>query len=224
MPVGARFGVLIIGAALLLGAIACALIPALRARTGRIAQGIAGLAGAAIIVVVLMVASPFSQLTSVPAGESTSGVEQSTAPASAASVTATPAPATTAPAESAPASPADALLSDIVASARSAFSECHPPTPPAVLPNGNSAERAQMIMAQTGVKEYDAATTAYTKCLGTEMDGLRSRFQGQASAQQMQSLESVRDRLNNAAVDADQAVADKFNQQIRAFNAKHKHS
>lgn len=90
----------------------------------------------------------------------------------------------------------------------SAFADCTLPPPPSKIPNGATASEQEMIAAMNTLKEYNGDVTVYLKCLDYEV-------------KQNRLAASVRDAKNNSAVTQLQAIADKFNQQVRVFKAKH---
>lgn len=89
-----------------------------------------------------------------------------------------------------------------------AFADCTLPPPPSKIPNGATASEQEMIAAMNTLKEYNGDVTVYLKCLDYEV-------------KQNRLAASVRDAKNNSAVTQLQAIADKFNQQVRVFKAKH---
>jgi hypothetical protein len=95
---------------------------------------------------------------------------------------------------------------------------CTYPTAPTKLPDGATATMAEMVAAQKAVKTFDEAITAYTACIKLEED---AQLKGdKLTAEQKKAIEAQQAQKNNAAVDEDQAIADRFNEQIRIFKAK----
>jgi hypothetical protein len=95
------------------------------------------------------------------------------------------------------------LLTSLVAisglAAGSAFAGCTEPVAVTDVPKGASASRDDMLAAQRAVKAYDTAVKAYTDCL---------QQAGDTSGK------------GNEAVDKLQKIADRFNQELRAFKEK----
>lgn len=89
-----------------------------------------------------------------------------------------------------------------------AFADCTLPPPPSKVPNGTTASEQEMVAAMNTLKEYNGDVTVYLKCLDYEV-------------RQNRMAASVRDAKNNSAVSELQSIADKFNQQVRAFKSKH---
>jgi len=84
-----------------------------------------------------------------------------------------------------------------------AFADCGSPPGDAAaqVPDGTSATRDQMVAAQKAVKAYDTAVRQYTQCLEQE---------GESGAKETQVLAK------------DQQLADRFNTELHAYEAKHK--
>ena len=89
-----------------------------------------------------------------------------------------------------------------------AFADCTLPPPPSKIPNGSTASEQEMVAAMNVLKEYNGDVSVYLKCLDYEVK--QNRMAG-----------TVRDAKNNSAVAELQSIADKFNQQVRVFKAKH---
>jgi hypothetical protein len=83
--------------------------------------------------------------------------------------------------------------------AGSAFAGCTEPAGINDVPKGASASRDDMLAAQRAVKAYDTAVKEYTECL---------QQSGDTSSK------------GNEAIDKLQKVADRFNQELRAFKEK----
>lgn len=99
-----------------------------------------------------------------------------------------------------------------------AHAACTYPSPPAQLPDGATATLAEMVAGQKAVKQFDEAVSAYTACIKLEED---AQLKGDnLTAQQKKAIETQQAQKNDAAVDQDQALADRFNEQIRIFKAK----
>jgi hypothetical protein len=106
-----------------------------------------------------------------------------------------------------------------------AYAACTYPTAPDQIPDGNTATLEQMVAAQKAVREFDQAIGAYTACLKLESDAALAQVdQGQEDAkkkeEQKKELERVQVQKHNAAVEADEALAARFNEQLKVFKAK----
>jgi hypothetical protein len=95
---------------------------------------------------------------------------------------------------------------------------CTYPTAPAKIPDGATATLAEMVAAQKAVKQFDEEINAYTACIKLEEN---TQLKGEKlTDEQKKAIEAQQAQKNNAAVDEDQAIADRFNEQIRIFKAK----
>jgi hypothetical protein len=109
-------------------------------------------------------------------------------------------------------------LAAIALAAAPAHGACSYPSAPAKIPDGATATLADMVAAQKAVKQFDEQINAYTACIKLEED---AQLKGdKVTPEQKKAIEAQQAQKNNAAVDADQALADRFNEQIRIFKAK----
>ena len=95
--------------------------------------------------------------------------------------------------------------------AQSAFAECSRPTAPD-LPDGGSSDLEAMVEGQKAVKAYVAETEAFLACLTAEGE---AAIETETEEQQLARIER-----HNQAVDEMEAVAGKFNEEIREYKAK----
>jgi hypothetical protein len=86
--------------------------------------------------------------------------------------------------------------------------QCVLPPPPSKIPDGATATQQEMISAMDTLKEYNGDVNVYLKCL--DFETRQNRMTSDAS-----------DLKHDAAVTQLQAIADKFNQQVRIFKSKH---
>jgi hypothetical protein len=111
-------------------------------------------------------------------------------------------------------------------SAAPVHADCSYPPPPEKIPDGNTATKAEMVAGQQAVRDYDKAINAYLACIKLEHDGAVSKIgdkpTGAEQKKALEDIERVQVQKNNAAVDQLQSVADRFNEQVRVFKAKHK--
>jgi hypothetical protein len=89
-----------------------------------------------------------------------------------------------------------------------ARAECVLPPPPSKIPDGANASEQEMVTAMQTMKQYDGDVDVYLKCL--EFESRQNRLPA-----------NLRDLKHDAAVARLQEIADKFNQQVRLFKAKH---
>jgi hypothetical protein len=109
---------------------------------------------------------------------------------------------------------------DLTLVASSAFSDCSKPAEPGTPPDGTSASRAQMLAAQQEMKAYDAATTAYTQCVDAAAQHIVEQYQDFVPASEVRAVRELDVKVHNAAVDQDQVLVNRFNQQLRIFQGK----
>lgn len=84
-----------------------------------------------------------------------------------------------------------------------------------MLPDGAKATEAEMNAGSTVVKKYIADMDAYMACLDAEYAALPVE-------QQTPENNTLRVKKYNAAVDSEEAIAARFNEQIRAYKAAKK--
>jgi hypothetical protein len=108
-----------------------------------------------------------------------------------------------------------------------AYAACTYPTAPEAIPDGNTATLEQMVAAQKAVRQFDQDIGAYTACLKLESDAALAQLdQGGDDAkkkekeEQKKELERMQVQKHNAAVEADEALAARFNEQLKVFKAK----
>ena len=104
--------------------------------------------------------------------------------------------------------------------AGSAQATCIYPRAPEQIPDGKTATYDEMVTAQKAVQLFNEDVTAYNACLDMEMASLEQS--GQFDADRLSELRAMQAKKNNAAVDEVQAVADRFNEQLRIFKARDK--
>ena len=113
-----------------------------------------------------------------------------------------------------------------LAAAGNAYAACTYPTPPAKLPDGATATRDEMLAGKKMVTEFDQAIGEYNNCLQKETDEAIAKLASITDAKERDAkkadLQKMADQKHNAAVEADEQVASRFNEQLRAYNAKQK--
>jgi 4-amino-4-deoxy-L-arabinose transferase-like glycosyltransferase len=110
---------------------------------------------------------------------------------------------------------------DLTQSINAAILACPPTTEPA-MPDGARASREQMVEATSAFKAYDTATVAYTHCVDAAVERLAGQYAGVASAADIQNLKAFGISAHNTAVDQEQALADRLNEQVRIYKGKHR--
>ena len=119
-----------------------------------------------------------------------------------------------------------ALAVTALAAANAAWAGCTYPKAPDKIPDGTTASKDEMIAGMKAVRAYNDDIKTYTECLKSEHDAQVAKIdpkleQAKQDAQKAE-LDKVLAQKNDAAVDEAQAVTDRFNAQIHAFNDKHK--
>jgi hypothetical protein len=75
-----------------------------------------------------------------------------------------------------------------------------------------------VVAAQKAVRQFDQEISEYTSCIKLEED---AQLKGdKLTDEQKKAIQAQQAMKNNAAVDADQALADRLNEQIRIFKSK----
>jgi len=110
-------------------------------------------------------------------------------------------------------------LAALYASAQ-AQAACSYPKAPASLPDGNTAKMEDMVAAQKAVKQYDADINAYISCIKLEHDSQIAATGDAMTPEQKQDAERMQVQRHNAAIDELEAVASRFNEQVRVYKAK----
>jgi hypothetical protein len=111
------------------------------------------------------------------------------------------------------------LLASLAAGAAQAT--CIYPREPDNIPDGATASYDEMVAAQQAVKQFDADITAYTACLDMELQSMLAVDPPLDEARKNE-LSIMQAKKNNAAVDHATAVAARFNEQLRAYQAAKK--
>ena len=107
-----------------------------------------------------------------------------------------------------------------LAAAASANAACIYPRAPDRLPDGSTAPYEEMVAGQKAVQQFNEDINAYNACLDLEMVNLEKS--GSYDENRLTELRAMQAKKNNAAVDEVQAVADRFNEQLRIFKARDK--
>jgi hypothetical protein len=110
---------------------------------------------------------------------------------------------------------------DLAQSINAAILACPPTTEPP-MPDGARASREQMVEATSAFKAYDTATVAYAHCVDAAVERLAGQYAGVASAADIQNLKAFGISAHNTAVDQEQALADRLNEQLRIYKGKHR--
>jgi hypothetical protein len=99
-----------------------------------------------------------------------------------------------------------------------AFADCSFPKAPESIPDGNTASEPEMIAAMTGFKQFNNEVTEYLSCLEKETSDKISGAGGATSM--VVQIKAMQAKKHNAAVSDLKSMANKFNEQVRAFKSR----
>jgi hypothetical protein len=105
-----------------------------------------------------------------------------------------------------------------------ANAECVYPKEPANTPNGATASQDEMVAGMKAVKEYNGQVTAYLSCLEQEMNARIEAAGPDAPAEQIEQIKAIHTKRHNAAVEALEQHAARFNEQVKTFKSRDKKS
>jgi hypothetical protein len=107
-----------------------------------------------------------------------------------------------------------------------AHAACVYPQAPQNFPNGTTATKEDMLAAQAAIKAYSSEVQdVYLGCLEKEKNDAIAALDSsdaEAYAQQKTAIEEIHAKKHNAAVDEISAIAARWSEEIKAFNAKGK--
>jgi hypothetical protein len=116
-----------------------------------------------------------------------------------------------------------AIVPALVALCGTAEAACVYPQAPQSLPNGNTATEADMKAANGQIKDYvKSVQETYLQCLDKEKNDAIAALDNTDPEypQKKAALEAIQAKKNNAAVDELQALATRWNAEIKAFKEK----
>ena len=99
------------------------------------------------------------------------------------------------------------------------YAACTYPTSPDKIPNGATASMEDMLAAKKQVEQYNKDMNAYMSCIKLEYDSQVASNDSTLTAEQKAELEKRQVQKHNAAVDELEAVAGRFNEQVKAYKA-----
>jgi len=110
------------------------------------------------------------------------------------------------------------------------YADCSYPPPPDKIPDGSTATLDEMQAGQKTVQSYDHAIKAYTDCLRLEHDaavaktttGAKNAELTKEQKAQQEQIERVMNQKNNAAIDQEEQIVARFNEQIKIFKNRGK--
>jgi hypothetical protein len=109
-------------------------------------------------------------------------------------------------------------------SAAHAQADCTYPRAPDSIPDGNTASKEEMIAAKNEVSRYNTEMNAYLDCIKLEISAATPKDPSKLSKDEKakaEEQEKILTQKNNAAVDELQAIVGRFNDQLKAYKAKH---
>ncbi len=107
-----------------------------------------------------------------------------------------------------------------LAASGAAQATCIYPRAPDKLPDGSTATYEEMVAAQKAVQQFNEDINSYNACLDLEISTLEKS--GDLDENELAERRAMQAKKNNAAVDAVQEVADRFNEQLRIFKTRDK--
>ena len=113
-----------------------------------------------------------------------------------------------------------ATLSCMLGSA--AYAECVYPRTPTGTPDGLTATQEEMLAGMQAVKDYNERVTTYLDCLEKELAERLEAAGPNATSEQVAQIKAIHHKRHNAAVEALEAHAAQFNEQVKAFKARSK--
>ena len=114
-----------------------------------------------------------------------------------------------------------ALLAMVLAAtAAPVFAECPYPQAPTKIPDGATATLEDMVAGQKAVNAYQKAIIDYTACIDKELDDALAKGGDKLKPEQKTDMQRVEAQKHNAAVDQLQAIADRFNEQVKVYKAR----
>jgi hypothetical protein len=114
-----------------------------------------------------------------------------------------------------------ALLAIAFATATAAaYADCPYPQAPTKLPDGATATLEEMVAGQKAVGAYQKAINDYTTCIDKELDDKIAKGGDKLKPEQKADMQRVEAQKHNAAIDQLQAIADRFNEQVKVYKAR----
>lgn len=102
-----------------------------------------------------------------------------------------------------------------------AYAACSYPKSPDKLPDGNTATMDEMLTGKQQVQQYNKDMEAYLSCIKLEYDGQLAQDGATLTAEQKAELEKRQVQKHNAAIDELEAVASRFNEQVKTYKTAH---
>ena len=109
----------------------------------------------------------------------------------------------------------------LLAATAPAFADCTYPRAPSKLPEGSTAALEEMVTAKKAVEQYNKDMDAYLTCIKGEYEAQLTAQGSQLSEDQKKQMAVMHAQKNDAAVEELTSVANRFNDQVRAYKAAH---
>jgi hypothetical protein len=103
-----------------------------------------------------------------------------------------------------------------------AHASCTYPPPPGKIPDGRTATLKEMVDGQKAVTDYDAAINEYVRCLDTETTDAIAKAGDQLTEKQKEEMQRISVQKQSAAIDQDNSISARYNEQVRIFKGKDK--
>lgn len=107
--------------------------------------------------------------------------------------------------------------------------DCDYPRAPATMPDGATANIDEMKAAKKDYDKYNSDMSVYLECLAAERDAATPKVEDGMSDSKKKEVQKEADEISkryvakyDSAFDELHAIMDRFNEQIRSFNAKRK--
>jgi len=111
-------------------------------------------------------------------------------------------------------------------SAAHAQTTCNRPSAPNAPPDGSSATKDEMIAGNKAIKTYKSDMDEYLSCVSAKIDAIPDadpktlKGAEKTAAEQNMKQKQQLAKEHDAALDEEKANADRFNAQLRIWNAK----
>ena len=102
-----------------------------------------------------------------------------------------------------------------------AYAACSYPKAPEKLPDGTVASKDEMLAGKKLVEQYNKDMEAYLACIKLEFDTQLAADAATLTPEQKAELDKRQMQKHYAAIDELEALAGRFNEQIKAFNKAH---
>jgi len=106
------------------------------------------------------------------------------------------------------------------AATAAAYADCPYPQAPTKIPDGATATLEEMVAGQKAVGAYQKAINDYTASIDKELDDAIAKGGDKLKPAQKADMQRVEAQKHNAAVDQLQAIADRFNEQVKVYKAR----